>query len=513
MPVRRKKKTDETDFNKLFAGEIKRASEKSNFWSYVPHPKQILFHSNSAKERLYVGGNRSGKTVGGCIEDIYHLRGEHPYQKVPPAPVYGRIVGVDFDNGVQKILRPMIERWIPPSLLINGSWEDSYDKGEKVLNCSNGSTLEFMSYIQDVQKFAGTSRHFIHFDEEPPKPIYTECKLRTLDVGGKMWFTMTPVEGMTWIYDDIYLPGTTGMNNRISVVEVDVTENPYINTEEVEDFLEGMDSIEKQARKSGKFVQLGGLIFKRFGPHNIIPYDEIDFNEIRTWRLMCGMDHGFNNPTAWLWNAVSPDGRVITFHEHYQSEWTVAQHAQMVHSVNADYLISPEINIGDPAIAQRNAVTGYSIQVEYGNHGVNIVLANNDVRTRIDRMNAYTAGPNPQWQIADTCPNLISEMHRYRWKTWESSKLRARNNPHEEPHKKNDHAVDASGYFFTFLPDLTLKEEDPDFSLGKMYVDSILSPGLSFDAVRGIVLDRGLIPQDPHTTEWTTIDEYMGGEW
>lgn len=173
-----KKKPESFDLSKMFAAGIRKASELSNLYGYTPHPKQILFHSSAAKERLFVGGNRSGKTVAASVEDIYRLRGESPYQAVKPAPVQGRIVGVDFDNGVEKILKPMIQRWIPPSLLINGSWEDSYDKGLRVLNCANGSAMEFMSYIQDVPKFAGTSRDFVHFDEEPPEAIYDECKDR-----------------------------------------------------------------------------------------------------------------------------------------------------------------------------------------------------------------------------------------------------------------------------------------------------------------------------------------------
>ena len=27
----------------------------------------------------------------------------------------------------------------------------------------------------------------------------------------------------------------------------------------------------------------------------------------------------WNNPTAWLWHAVAPDGRIYTFGEHYRS--------------------------------------------------------------------------------------------------------------------------------------------------------------------------------------------------
>src|SRR5262245_727536 len=157
----------------LSDGLIK-ASRRPNLWGYSPHQKQIQFHTSAAKTRLYIGGNRSGKTVGGCVEDIWWLMGRHPYMETPPPPVRGRIIGVDFDNGIEKILKPEITRWIPPSALIDGSWEKSFNKGLRTLTLANGSFLEFMSYVQEVDKFAGTSRHFVHFDEEPPQPVYIE---------------------------------------------------------------------------------------------------------------------------------------------------------------------------------------------------------------------------------------------------------------------------------------------------------------------------------------------------
>src|SRR5688572_26102994 len=67
--------------------------------SYEPHAKQKKFHSSEKKSRLYIGGNRSGKTTGGIVEDIWWLTNRHPYVDTPNRPVAGRIVSVDFLNG------------------------------------------------------------------------------------------------------------------------------------------------------------------------------------------------------------------------------------------------------------------------------------------------------------------------------------------------------------------------------------------------------------------------------
>jgi phage terminase large subunit-like protein len=158
---------------------------------------------------------------------------------------------------------PNLRQWLPPSALINGSWEDSYNAAKHLLTLDNDSELEIMSYEQDLDKFAGVPRHFIHFDEEPPKNIFGECKARLVDYRGSYWLTMTPVDGMTWTYDEIFEPGMNG-DPLIDVIVVDMTDNPHINQEEIADFLSGLDKEERIIRGKGEYIAIGGLVFKFF---------------------------------------------------------------------------------------------------------------------------------------------------------------------------------------------------------------------------------------------------------
>ncbi len=510
MPRTSKKELSLEEMTLSLTEGLSRAASSPNIWGYKPHEKQVMFHKSDTKGRLYIGGNRSGKTVGGVNEDIWWLLGNHPYKKTPPPPVRGRVIGVDFDNGIERILKPQFAKWLPPSALINGSWTDSYSAQTRMLTLANKSTVEFMSYVQEIQKFAGTSRHFVHFDEEPPRSIFTENKARLIDTGGSWWITETPVEGMTWVYDDIYIPGKTDPRGNIRVIEVDISENPYISKTEVDEFLADLAPMERKARGEGKFVQLGGLVFKNFGPLHVI--DPIDPRSIFQLRWFASMDHGLNNPTAWLWHAVYPNGSVVTFHEHYESDWTVSQHASRVHLINHDLGRTPNYYVGDPAIKQRNAETGNNIQIAYQLQGIPIIQANNEVRAGIDKMNAYLTPDKlgmPTWRITGNCVNLIREMQRYRWKIWESAKLRDKNNPIEEPHKRDDHAVDSSRYFFSFMPDLKLKENrDPDREDLKRKVDAMLNVHNPVNPEIGM-RDNNWFKAD-QATEWTACDEGIG---
>lgn len=432
-----------------------------NIYAYVPHQKQDIFHKSQKYIRLYVGGNRSGKTTAGVVEDIFWLKQQHPYRKIPEGQVRGRLHTVDFLNGYEKIIQPQLRQWMPPSLLKNGSWEDSFDKNTRVLTCSNGNFLEIMSYDQDLEKFSGTSRHFNHYDEEPPRHIYNESQARLVDTNGHAWLTMTPLDGMTWVFVEIYTPGMDGTDDSIEVIEVDMGDNPYLTAEARNRYLKTLDPDERAAREHGHFIQVGGKVFKNFNPKiHVIP----DFNPDSAWEWFVSIDHGYNNPTAVLWHAVNTDGVAFTFSEHYKSETLVSEHAAIIHARNAGFSRIPDFVVGDPAMAQRQAVTGTSIQQEYADNGIFVIPGNNDVASGINRMNQYLKPDyhgRCKWYITESCVNLIREMKMLRWQVYASKKQQFENNKHEKIHKKDDHAPDSARYFFTFMPDLSPAPVEP----------------------------------------------------
>lgn len=471
--------------------ELRRQAVSPNINGYVPHSKQIDFHTSPARTRLYVGGNRSGKSFGNVAECAYWLTKKHPYRRIPVndyEPTRGRINAVDFPNGVDKILLPLFKQLIPPSFLINGSWEDSYHRQSRVLTLNNDSFLEFQSYEQDLDKFAGTSRHFVAYDEEPPEVIYTENWARLIDTMGHQWFSMTPVEGMSWVYDKIYLPGKDKKpdDKKYHNTEIEMSDNPHINQEAIDEFLEDVDDAnEKEARKSGRFIEMGGLIYKGFDPKpgGLHVIDRTNLRIPKNVPVGISLDHGYNNPTALLWHAIFPEGKIITFHERYVSGCVVKEHAAAVHEFNRVNGITPSILIADPSIRNTDPITGTSIQQEYAKFGLPFSLANNDVKAGINKVNAYLkprAGGRPLWQCTVDCSNTIKEHARYKWATYTSQKLNKRYNVREEPHKLNDHTCDSNRYFLMSRPNLENVFSDEIASIVPMterYPDAVRNTG------------------------------------
>jgi phage terminase large subunit-like protein len=488
----------------LIAEQIQAGSRAPNIKKYKPHEKQFKFHSSAKKKKLYIGGNRSGKTTGGVTEAIWRATCTHPYRPELNAigPNRGRVVAVDFVQGVEKIIFPQYKQWLYPSALRGGSWESAYSPSTRTLNFSNGSTIEFMSYDQQLDKFAGTSRHWTHFDEEPPKSIWVECLARLVDTNGEWWMTMTPVEGMTWIYDDIYEPNINNPDATTEIIEINTLENPYLTEEGIQNLMDSMDAEDKVTRIGGGFVRQGGRIYKNFDPtkgaNQVLPESISDprtYFPSNRWMWIMALDHGLNNPTAVLWLAVNDDGFIVCFDEWYHSEYTIEQHAEVIKQKIKDHGRFPDLLVADPALQQRNGITGTSIQQEYQKYGLSFIMGNNDVKAGIIRVKRYlnkrpypgdrssrhplyggllqlptsvdnlsVASPDgkyPGLLIDPRCEKLIWELKRYRWKTYSDKKKQYENNPYDEPHKKDDHACDALRYAIMTRPDLAANNVEP----------------------------------------------------
>lgn len=455
---------------------------------YKPHEKQLKFHQMQKDVRLYIGGNRSGKSVGGVVEDIWWAAGVHPFINTPTPPLAGRVVAVDFINGVEKILFPIFKKWCPDEYLVGGNWERSYSKRERTLHFKNGSFIEFMSYDQDLDKFSGTSRDYTHYDEEPPEDIYLECQMRLLDSDGWSWLTMTPVEGMTWVYDRLYQPakeleklkasgkksGRVGIKQRpgdvelsgdsiindadVGLIEVSSYENPYLPKTGLIKIQHGMSEDDIKSRIFGEFVPSSGLIYKDFD-RKVHVIDSTKFQLSKLWPVAVSLDHGLNNPTAVLWHAILPGGRIITFDEIYTNGKTVKEIAPMIHAKNIKWSIVPGYYVADPSIRNKDPITGTSIHEEYARLGVMFSFGNNDVTGGIERVTSYVRNRmkdgQPYWQVTTECAATIWEITKYRWKKYKNREANREQNRFEVPIKKDDHAMDSLRYFLMSRPVLT----------------------------------------------------------
>jgi phage terminase large subunit-like protein len=88
------------------------------------------------------------------------------------------------------------------------------------------SSITFKSYEQGWQKFQADKIDFIWLDEEPEDyKIYTECKTRTMDTGGHLIITYTPLLGETELYTSFH-DGKDGAKGFVNMTGDDVLGEP-----------------------------------------------------------------------------------------------------------------------------------------------------------------------------------------------------------------------------------------------------------------------------------------------
>lgn len=511
----------------LLAEGVRKQATHPDMSGYKPHVKQDVFHRSNDHLRLYFGGNRAGKTHGGVIEDLWWALDEHPFLETPAAPVRGRVIVTDFTLGLNEVMLPKFKALCRPGDLKGGTWETAYSKDNRKITFANGSEIQFLSYEQDLNKFAGSSQHFIHFDEEPPKDIYNESHARVIDTNGKMWMTMTPVDGITWVYDDLYEPVKESADRvdiikqeehvgpvyrdpirETTVVEVATEENPYVDEKARERFFKTLSTEERAARSQGQFVAAGGKVFPNFSKEtHVIPMPTNFASYFAGWEIYTSTDHGWANPTAWLWHAVHHTGTIITFYEHYKSLMTIPMHAKTVLEIEELLGIHPELRLGDPAMNQTSAHTGTSVIQEYQTNGVFISTEGipRDQTIGMAKLQDYFAlrgrvldahgrvldKGKPTWLITANCTNTIRELRNLTFEKFDSAKVRYKNNKRETVQKKNDHAYDSMKYFATSRPDLA--PESPILSVDDALASKLLARGAKL-GYTGTVLpyDRAL---------------------
>ena len=93
---------------------------------------------------------------------------------------------------------------VPPHTLAGGFVGQGVRRKTRVLYFANGSKFFFQTYEMDVAKMGGATLDRVHYDEEPPRAARNECRLRVMARGGDEIFTMTPVEGLTWSFDELW---------------------------------------------------------------------------------------------------------------------------------------------------------------------------------------------------------------------------------------------------------------------------------------------------------------------
>lgn len=437
------------------------------------HEKQMEFHRCLSRNRWVFGGNRSGKTECGAVETVWLARGIHPNKQNKSSVtcwVVSLSTQVQRDVAQNKILYYLNPDWISDVVMLSGS-KASPSSGIidfiVVKNVLGGlSKIGFKSCDQGREKFQGTSLDFVWFDEEPPHDIYLECKMRVLDKQGEIFGTMTPLKGLTWVYDEIYLNKYN--DSQVWCTFMSWEDNPFLDKSEILALSESMSADELNSRKYGKFGCNGGMVYSEFDENvNVIE----PFDVPPDWQDVISIDPGLNNPLSCHWYACDYDGNVYVVAEHFEAKKDICYHTKKIKELsqklnwktlsNGNYLA-----LIDSAANQKTLASTKSVAELFLEHGITVNTAvNKNLFVGIQRVKSYLKNAQGQTKlfIFNCCVNLIREIKSYFWRDGDT------------PYKRDDHCLDELRYYIMSKPDApkqvltkTLVQKDKERLFKKM---------------------------------------------
>ena len=407
------------------------------------HVKQLDFHRNASRNRWVFGGNRTGKTQCGAMEAVWHALGTHPHRKITGATT-GWVVSLS--TRVQRdVAQAKILHYLDPALIadivMQSGRKDNPERGViDFITVRNKfgtlSTIGFKTCDQGREKFQGTALDWVWFDEEPPQDVYQECLLRTLDRGGCVWGTMTPLKGRTWVFEEIYQRAD---ENDIATFAFSWDDNPWLPAAEISHMQKSLSADVLESRKYGRFMEGTGIVFPEFTPDNII--DPIPIQP--DWQLFVSIDPGYSCGTAVVWLALASFGVVYVLADYFVKEQTPEQHAVAIKQRCQSLGFRIDERTGgyhayiDSAATQQHG-TPESVAKQFRENGISLdTNVVKDVNEGLMKMKAHFCNAEGVRRlfVFRNCTNLISELRGYYW------------GDEGKPTKRNDHCIDALRYF------------------------------------------------------------------
>jgi phage terminase large subunit-like protein len=189
------------------------------------YPKHLEFFAAGAKYRIRVNlsANRVGKSMAGAYEMALHATGM--YEEIAPwwrgkrfntavkcwsVGLTGKttrdslqveLLGEPGREGTGMIPRELIYDTTPKSG-VPKAVDTAYIKSK----FGGYSKITFKSNDQGREMFQAESVHVCHLDEECDEDVFDEVLIRTATVGGVVYLTATPLNGITSLVQR-FLPG------------------------------------------------------------------------------------------------------------------------------------------------------------------------------------------------------------------------------------------------------------------------------------------------------------------
>ena len=322
--------------------ELRKRERYNKLDYYDPYPYQRNFHDtgSSCNQRLLMAANRIGKSYCGAAEMAFHLTGLYPEWwkgRIYRQPITGWAGGVSNETTRDIVQAELLgspddpeafgSGAIPRSKIIKTERKPGVPNAKSmalIRHVSGGnSSLFFKAYEMGQEKWQGRSVDCVWLDEEPSRDIYSQAVTRTLDRRGMVYMTFTPEQGMTETvasFINSIKPGQSLDNatwdDATEKVKTVLEGSPgHLNEAVMEQILSSYSPHERDMRRNGRPSIGSGLVFP-------VSEDRIacdPFSIKSHWPRICGIDFGYDHPTAVVWIAWDRDEDIMYIYDCYSA--------------------------------------------------------------------------------------------------------------------------------------------------------------------------------------------------
>lgn len=263
------------------------------------------------------------------------------------------------------------------------------------------SRIGFKSYDQGRIRWQGSTIDFVWMDEEPPDDIYSEAMVRTQVKKGFIMMTFTPLLGMSKVVERYLKEKPEGS----VVIKMGINDALHYTAEERRVIIASYPESERKARAEGDPVLGSGKVF----PIDFANLIEQPIQIPDYWPRICGLDIGWDHPTAAVWLAWDRDLDIV----HVYDEYRLKEQTPVVHSA-AIKARGPWIPVAWPHDGmQHDSGSGKIIASQYRAQGV-LMLPNHATHKPELGKKEGTGGYGLEAGIMD----MLQRMQTGRWRVF-----------------------------------------------------------------------------------------------
>lgn len=430
---------------------------------FLPNPggqRAFLTHWDMDPERrvlLFLAGNKTGKTTGGCLLMGERLWGKPLWDRENRpnvnyrVPATGIVFTEDFESHRDTIL-PTILSWWPKHIIRRVVRNAQNCPTELILE--NDSILKFKTYAQGSETAEGKDWNQVWFDEPPPHSVYTAAYRGVVATNGRMYVTATLLKE-AWLYDE-------QERDYARFFASEIHDNQWISEQAKLDFLDSLSDEERAVRESGKPFSLTGLIYKGFADKE--PYIIPPFELPERWPYFIGVDPHERRPVHIIYFTITPQNEIIAI-GYLLARGDTETILMQAHDKALELGIPAPIRvcIMDPNRGKARQINGWSWEQVFSDGGYDVILGNDDLNVGHSEM--YKAlriredTKRPSLMFTTDCRGRygpIWQFLRYAWDDWANNSMKDVRDVKEKPKQQNKDFPDICRY--VIMEDLNFEQ-------------------------------------------------------